>query len=264
LALVPINRDLHGKTKIRPLASFAFASATTAVPVYGSEIITMGYEAPIIFTRGPAGLNPAALLGLHAGQNLFLDAQGRWIGSHIPAIWRRGPFRLAQVEGREEGNMALCLDDSSEQVNEAEGTPLFDEAGAPTALVSSVSTMLSQLQRDIHITRAICALLDRLELIIPWNLDIPRADGTAVRVSDLLQVDESRIGALSAEELLEVRNAGALPLIYAHLLSLSKVHLLARLAKQAHERAQQQAAMQKGNLNLDRAFGIVEDDPFLF
>jgi hypothetical protein len=32
----------------------------------------------------------------------------------------------------------------------------------------------------------------------------------------------------------------------------------------ASDREQHHAALQKGNLNLDRAFGIVEDDPFIF
>ena len=56
----------------------------------------------------------------------------------------------------------------------------------------------------------------------------------------------------------------ALAVIYAHLLSLSKISLLGRLGKMAAEREQHQASLQKGNLNLDRAFGIVEDDPFIF
>ena len=264
MALVPISRELHGKTKIRPLASFSFTATTTAVPVYGAEIISMGYELPVIFLRDSTGFVPAALLSLRAGQNLLLDAQGRWAGAHIPAVWRRGPFRLAQLEGEEDGKMVLCLDDSSDQLSETEGQPLFDEEGAPTAVTGSVTSMLTQLERDIRATRAICALLERLEMIVPWNLEIVQADGSKSLVSDLFQVDESKIATLPVESLAEIRDAGALPLIYAHLLSLSKVKLLSRLAKLADERAHQQAAMQNGNLNLDRAFGIVEDDPFHF
>jgi len=264
LALVPISRDLHGKTKIRPLTSLSFAATTTVAPVYGSEIISMGYDVPVVFLRDPAGFAPAAMLGLRAGQNLMIDAQGRWMGSHIPTVWRRGPFRLAQVEGEEDGKMVLCLDDDNEQINETEGLPLFDDQGAPMAVIESATNLLSQMERDIRATRAICALLDRLGLIAPWPLDIVQADGSTSRVSDLFQVDESKIATLSAEALAEIRDAGALPLIYAHLLSLTKVKLLSRLAKLADERAHQQAAVQNGNLNLDRAFGIVEDDPFLF
>jgi len=264
VALVPIDRVLHAKTKIRPLPSFSFTAGMTVVQLFGSEIVTMSHELPVLLIRDAAGYVPAALLGLRTGQNLLLDAQGRWIGQHVPALWRRGPFRLAQVDGQQEGTMVLCLDDTSELINETEGMPLFDESGAPSPILNSATAMLSQLQRDNHGTRAICALLDRHGLIVPWMLEIPQPDGSKGRVADLYQVDEKAIAGLSAEALVEIRDAGALPLIYAHLLSLSRVNVLARLTKMADERSQKQAALKTDNLNLDRAFGIVEDDPFIF
>jgi hypothetical protein len=103
-----------------------------------------------------------------------------------------------------------------------------------------------------------------LGLIVPWALDITRPDGQKQRISDLFQVDESKIATLPGEDLVRLRDTGALPLIYAHLLSLPRVSTLGRLAKAANERDQQHAALQQGNLNLDRTFGIVEDDPFMF
>jgi hypothetical protein len=224
----------------------------------------MSHDVPVIFIRDATGFSPAALLGLRSGQNLLVDSQGRWIGAHIPAIWRRGPFRLARVEGEQEPKMVLCLDDSSDLINETEGLPLFDESGNPSALIGTATTLLSQLERDIRLTQMVCAMLDQLGLIVPWALDVTQADGTTQRVSDLYQIDEAKIATLSGEDLLRVRDAGALSLIYAHLLSLSKISTLSRLAKAAEERAQQRAALDKGNVNLDRAFGIVEDDPFIF
>lgn len=264
MALVPISRELHGKTRIRPLSSFAFAANTTAVPIYGSEIVPMSHEIPVVFIREADNFALCALIGLQAGQNLLLDPQGRWIGAHVPAILRRGPFRLGKVEDEQGPKMILCLDDGSDLLSETEGQPLFDESGAPTALVGAATTLLSQLERDIHVTRAICALLDQMGLIVPWPLDIAQPDGSKRRITDLFHIDEPKIGTLSGEDLVRLRDAGALAVIYAHLLSLSKISLLGRLAGIAAERAQHQASLQKGNLNLDRAFGIVEDDPFIF
>lgn len=264
MALIPVSRELHGKTRIRPISSFAFAATTTAVPVHGAEIVSMSHEVPVVFVRDANAYVPAALLGLRNGQNLLVDPSGRWIGGHVPAIWRRGPFRLARVEGQEEVKMMLCLDDSSDLINETEGLPLFDDSGAPSALIGTATNLLSQMERDVRGTQMVCALLDQLGLIVPWALDITQPDGQKQRISDLFQVDESKIATLSGEDLVRLRDTGALPLIYAHLLSLSKISLLGRLAKLANERDQQQAALQKANLNLDRTFGIVEDDPFLF
>lgn len=259
MALVPISRDLHGKTRIRPIPSFAFAAETTAAPVYGSEIVPMSHEVPIVFVHDGRGFVTSALLGLHAGRNVMIDRQGRWIGAHVPAIWRRGPFRLARVEG-EAGKMVLCLDDGSDLISETEGHPLFDESGAPSAMIGAATDLLSQIERDIRSTQTICALLDRMQLIVPWSLDVAQTDGRTERVADLYRIEETRIAGLSGEDLVRLRDAGALAVVYAHLLSLSRVGRLGRLAKGAG----QQTAPQKDNLNLDRAFGIVEDDPFIF
>jgi len=264
VALVPISRELHGKTRIRPLSSFAFTAKATLVPVYGSEIVQMSHEVPIVFIREGTTFTLNALIGLRPGQNLMLDPQGRWIGAHVPAIWRRGPFRLGQVEGEQEPRMVLCLEDSSDLVSETEGQALFDGSGAPTSLITAATTILSQLARDMPSTQAICALLDQMGLIVPWALDIAQPDGQKQRVTDLFRIDEAKIATLPGEDLVRLRDAGSLAVIYAHLLSLSKISLLARLAKMAAEREQQAATLQKGNLNLDRTFGIVEDDPFIF
>jgi len=264
VALVPISRELHGKTRIRPISSFTFAATETVVPIYGSEIVLMSHEVPVVFIREADTFTTCALVGVRAGHNLMLDPQGRWIGTHVPAIWRRGAFRLGRVEGEQEPRMVLCLEDSSDQISHTEGHPLFDESGAATALLSAATNLLSQLERDIRSTQAVCAVLNQMGLIVPWALEIAHPDGQKQRVADLFHIDESKIATLSGEDLVRLRDAGALAVIYAHLLSLSKISLLGRLAKMADEREQQKATLQKGNLNLDRAFGIVEDDPFIF
>jgi hypothetical protein len=55
-----------------------------------------------------------------------------------------------------------------------------------------------------------------------------------------------------------------LAVIYAHLLSLSKIGVLARISEQLAARDQQRQAVSANKVDLDRAFGIVEDDPFIF
>ncbi len=157
VALVPISRELHGKTRIRPLSSFAYIAKATLAPLYGSEIVLMSHEVPVVFIREADTFTLNALIGLRPGQNLMLDPQGRWMGSHVPAILRRGPFRLGQVDGEQEPRMVLCLEDSSDLISETEGQPLFDESGAPTPLINEATTLLSQLARDIPSTQAICA-----------------------------------------------------------------------------------------------------------
>lgn len=264
MPLVPISRETHATTRVSPLRSFAFVAQTTAVPLFGGEIVLFSHEIPVIFTRDGDSFMPAGLLGIRTGENLMVDDQGRWMGSAIPNFWKRGPFRLARVEGEEEEKLVLCLDDESPLINHADGHLLFDETGTPSPLINAASTLLGQMEREMRATRKICSTLRDLNMIVPWAMQIPQADGSSTKVSDIYQVDEAKIAALRPEDLVALRDMGALPLIYAHLLSLAKVSLLLRLAKMAADRRQQRDVLKKGNLNLDQTFGIVEDDPFIF
>ena len=264
MPLVPISREAHAATRVSPLRSFAFAATTTIVPLFGGEILQFAQELPVVFVPDSEGFSVAGLLGIRSGENLLVSEQGQWMAATIPNLWKRGPFRLAYVEGEAEEKMVLCLDDSSDLLNRAEGQPLFDENGEPAPLVGGASNLLSQLERDMRITRKICSDLKRLGLIVPWGFEFPQPDGSTSRASDIYQVDETKIGTLAAEDLVALRDSGALPLIYAHLLSLGRISLLLKLAKMAADRRQQREAVNRSNLNLDKAFGIVEDDPFIF
>ena len=55
---------------------------------------------------------PVALLGLNAGQNLFVDAAGKWQASYVPAIIRRYPFAL--TPRGTDGQYIVCLDEGSD------------------------------------------------------------------------------------------------------------------------------------------------------
>jgi hypothetical protein len=264
VTLIPLSYDNHAKTKIRPLQSYAFAAGETLIPLYASDIIPISYEVPVLFVSQSGDFTLAALLGLSAGQNLLVDAQGRWMGAHVPGIWRRGPFRLANVEGSTDDTLIVCLDHASDRVSESVGEPLYDDQGSPTPLVGAATTLLSRLEHESRNTREICARLQRLGLLTPWMVEIQQPDGKPTRIPDLFQIDERKIAALSGDDLVSLRDVGALSVIYAHLMSLPKVQVLARLARMAAERNQHREALQKGKLNLDQTFGIVEDDPFIF
>jgi hypothetical protein len=205
-----------------------------------------------------------ALAGLSSDRNSLIDDAGKWHGSQIPAAWSRGPFRLAAVAGGEEEKLVLCLDDTSPQLSETEGLPLFDETGAPTPLIADASSVLSKFETSLRHTRLLCKMLKELGLLVPWDLDMPQASGKKIQLKGLFRVDEPKIATLSGDDLVSLRNAGGLALIYAHLLSLSKIGVLARISEQIAARDRQRQAVSANKLDLDRAFGIVEDDPFIF
>jgi hypothetical protein len=260
--LVPINRDTHAKLRLRPLSSFLFVGETAAVSLYGSEAMRAAHEFPVVFTAEPEGYFPAGLLGLRSGQNLFVNSQGRWLADYIPAVWRRGAFRLARLQDSDD--RVLCLDETSDLVSTGEGEPIYDEAGTPTAILDQAGRFLVQLEREATATLAACAALDRLGLIVPFELKIDRGRGGAQTVSGLFRIDAARLPQLSSDRLAELLTLGALPLVYAHQFSLHKLAALGRLATEREEEDLRRQTLKLGKLNLDQVFGIVEDDPFIF
>jgi hypothetical protein len=262
LKLVPISRDRHAALRVRPLASYAAYRQSSLLPVYGSELSRAAHEFPVAFIAEKEGFFPAVLLGIEPGKNLFVALDGRWLAGYVPAMIRRAPFLLARVE--ESGDYVLCLDEESPLLNGREGQPLFAETGEPAPLVTHVGNFLSELERSRMTTLAACAALDRHGLLTRWDLQVTRPDKTAQKIDGLFRVEEEKLQQLGAEALVELRDTGALAVAYAHLFSLSRLPVLGQLAAAFAEVENRRAPAAKAELDLDRAFGMVEDDLFQF
>ena len=260
--LVPLTSEQHAALRLRSPADYRFAQDNVLVALFGTEALRAAHGFPIAFAVEAEGYVPTALMGTEPGQNVFIDSQGRWLANYLPALWRRSAFRLARLEGGED--WVLCIDQDSPWLSPDEGLPLFDEAGKPTQLVQQAMQFLGQLEAARQATLTACAAIDRQGLIIPWELKVNRQDGTVQRLDGLYRIDEDKLRALESEALDDLHRHQALPLIYAHLFSLHKLPLLGQLAAERAAEKQQRQMLQEGKLDLDRLFGIVEDDPFIF
>src|ERR1700761_1533796 len=90
----PLDRAKDGKLRLSRPTHFRFAEGTNAIPLLVDEFPMAAAYYPIVFADGPLPI-PAAVVGLKNDQNLYIDANGRWIaGSYLPAYVRRYPFIL--------------------------------------------------------------------------------------------------------------------------------------------------------------------------
>ena len=128
-----IDASTHGKKRIKPLSSLSVVSDAHGMFVAGTEFQEAAKEFPIIFVVAeapteakPAVVSPVAVLGLQRGDNLFVDAQGKWTGNYVPAFLRRLPFIVADIG---EGRLGVCVDENSTQLSETEGEAMFDDKG---------------------------------------------------------------------------------------------------------------------------------------
>jgi len=230
--IVPLNPEQFQGISFVPLSNYAFAAKEHLLPLAPEEWKFMAREAPIVFVRSGSEesphVAPYALMGLRQGQNLFVDSQGQWRGEYVPAAVRRYPFILAQSEDQE--TMVVCADMESGAFQKSKkGQALFTEDGQPTETLNTVKNFLERLQRQFQAATQFASRLDAAGLLVDHTIEIKRQGQEPQHITGMLRIDETKWNALDDTSFLEWRQQGALPLVYAHLLSLGAGRGLGRL-----------------------------------
>lgn len=226
--VVPVNRERHARTRIRDMTGFGFAAKFHIAYVTMHEFSRAAAVYPIVFVEDKEkdAFRPVALIGLEAGENLFVGADGKWEASYVPAIIRRYPFALAAAGG--EGQFTICIDEGSDLVSTTEGNPLFDEKGEPTQVIENVKRYLAELQQMDQLTQQFCSWLKANNMLTPLNMRV-RDHDKVKNIAGCYVVNEERLNNLSDERFLELRSKRFLPAIYAQLMSLAQVERLITL-----------------------------------
>jgi len=228
--LAPLNRELHGALKVKPIDHFNFAKGFHLASIMVHEFARAASVYPIVFLEDKEKdeFRPVVLLGLEAGENIFVAEDGSWNASYVPAIIRRYPFALARL-GEDEDQFTVCLDEKSDFVSAEEGQPLFDEQGEPTEVVENVKRYLSEMQQMEMFTQAFCHFLAEHNLFNPLNMQVRQGE-TMRNVTGCYVVNEERIYNLSDKLFLEIRDKRYLAPMFSHLTSLAQIE---RLSKEA-------------------------------
>jgi len=227
--LVALNSHRHAALRVRPQAGFEFARGVHLSVLMQAEFVRAAATYPIVFVedREADGFRPMALLGLREGENVFVDTDGSWLASYIPAVLRAYPFALvrAQNAGEETGRFAVCIDAASDLVSITEGAPLFDRQGVPTEALEQAKLWLQQIHDMEQRTDAFCRALAARNLFTPFAVRARRGD-EALEVNGCYVINEERLDGLPDARLLELRREGWLSSIYAHLVSLQQLERL--------------------------------------
>ena len=269
----------HATQRWQRPVHYAFAAQDAVAPLVALELPKAMLSVPVAFLaaqgdEGDAGggFVLVAVQGLQPGQNLLVAPDGRWLGGYLPSAYRGYPFVLVAAA---DGRQVLCVDEDSGLLG-ADAAPageaFFVEATeaspsptpTPSPAVAETLSFLNQIASNRLATQAICGVLHKHGLIQPWPLVVPAESGEQT-IAGLFRIDEAALNQLGAEAWLELRDAGALPVVYCQLLSMQHVPKLVQLAqahakvaqdKAAKEKAAQEQAAQplvsaKGDLNLE-------------
>ena len=236
----PINLEQHGKMKVRGITSMPELGRTHAVPLTVDEFALVQRHFPIVFSVGGQPV-PIALMGLNEGVNVFLDETGRSNDPnlYIPAYLRRYPFLLAKLRP-ESDELSLCFDPMSGAVGDFEdGEPLF-EGDQPSAATKAILEFCEQFEAAGLRTTAFIEDLVKSDLLMDGEVAIqPEGFEQPFVYRGFRMIDEEKVRNLRGDELRKMNQNGMLPLIYAHLFSLSQMRdVFARQMQQGKAPAQ--------------------------
>ena len=227
--IVPFNFEKFADKRVKPVDNYRFAAGAHISSVLVNEINRVAPVYPVVFLKeSEEKYGLYALLGLQQGENLFVDADGKWQAPYVPAVIRRYPFALGK--GREENQFVICIDEESEFLSDTEGRPLVED-GKPAEVVEKVKEYLTEVQRYSEITNRFCEEIRSRDLLMPINMQLKTAgaDTPNVNIAGCFGVSEAKLNEMSDEDFIALRKKGALPLIYAHLISLAQMERLAKL-----------------------------------
>lgn len=231
-SLHPISRSRHTSKRWHHSTRYDFVSGSAVVPLALAEVPKAALALPVAFFELDGLWTLAAVLGLLPAQNLFVEANGQWTGTYLPAVLRAYPFAL---RANEAGETILCVDEASGLVNNGpNGEAFFDDAGEPSAAIKQVFAFLTETARGEAALAASCGTLHSIGVIEPWPVSVKRADGTQ-QVAGLHRIHEAALNKLDDAAFGELRRAGLVGLAYAQLLSMGNLTDLGRRAQASAE-----------------------------
>jgi hypothetical protein len=213
-----------------------FATRVNAMAISFSEFAVAQRDYPIVFSSADGGetFAPVVVLGLADAQNLFVDAAGRWAaGAYVPAFVRRFPFCISRVfvDGVAQDQRLVCVEKS--YIDDG-GIALFDPRGEPAPPWVERERLLAEYEKDLDTTAQMCAAFRKLDLFVPFTMQVKQGEAAGLTMNGMYCIDESRFIAQKAASHKALATKGLAARIYAHLFSLGN---FSRLVDRAVVRA---------------------------
>jgi hypothetical protein len=221
--LEPLSSSVHGGYRSRTSDRAPFLTSNHAVPITVDEFVAIQRHFPIVFSIGDNPV-PLALMGLNEGVNVFVDETGKPIGDiYLPAYVRRYPFMLARLQPDAQ-ELSLCFDPTSGLVGDfEEGDALFDD-GKPSATTNNILKFCEEFELSAQRTVAFMTELKDAGLLMDGEVSIqPMGSEQPFVYRGFQMINEEKLRLLEGDDLKRMNGNGMLPLILAHLFSVSLV-----------------------------------------
>lgn len=208
---------------------------TIYAPVMPNEFRSLQSCFPLLFTKHTETkvLQPVALFGLEAGENLFIDG-GKWQSPYVPMLLQRGPLLIGtdSSDSAEEATRFVAINCEHNSVSRTNGMKLFNDEGENTPYLDRLATLLEGIHQGSRQAEAFTQLLSHLELISPLNFQISLANGKTFELTGLLGIDDEKLHNADDGTLTELRRNGFLSACFMMVASMSQLKQLVYLKNQ--------------------------------
>ncbi len=214
-----VNKEQHGDLGVsQPEKRYGFCADIRAVPLTVSEIPAAMKDYPVVFAS-PDQMLPIAVTGLIDNVNLYVDENGNWEPNcYIPGYIRRFPFGVANETGSE--RFAIVVDTAFPGLKKGGDTPLFDN-GEPSEMTKQAIEFCKTYEEDRLRTIEFGDRVKALGIAKGQSAQFTPAGETEPRsFAEYLGIDENAIKEMTGDKLVELRDSGILPLMYAMIMSM--------------------------------------------
>lgn len=227
---VLLNNIDHRDLRVDPRRGQTLGDGVMFALAVPGEFRNLQVHYPIVFQRAQDGsCRPVALFGLRQGENLFL-AGDRWDAHYIPLAMDRLPFAI----GLDGDQPMVHIDLDHPRVGSGQGQPLFRQHGGTTEYLERINSVLRALHDGLAVAPAFVAMLDEMQLLESFVLDIELDDGTRHSLSGFQTIHEDRLKALDGQALQRLMRAGFLEPIYMAMASLANFRDLIERMNRVH------------------------------
>lgn len=261
---------LFGKTEFKPLSTTAsrthgwadfslikLLEKESLLPVSFIELAKAQAVMPLAFLgQSQADKKFIRLVGVTSifqEENLFIDANGKWVLSYLPALCRHYPFAMLDLQGvNQETRKALCFEHSTGLYREnpdpeKKEQRFFDDQGALNPLLQKALESMATVAASQEKTAQAVYDLAQAGLLMSWNLypEAPEAD--QARLVRVFCINQEALNQLSGEVLKSLQSSGALAIAYAQLFSMQHLPRLKALHQQRQQEKAAAAATQSSS-----------------
>ena len=220
--LEPLSSETHAAFRMKIQDRAPFLAGQHAIPITVDEFPLVQRHMPIVFSVGDDAI-PLALMGLNEGVNVFVDDEGKLTEDtfYVPAYVRRYPYMLAKLRPEAE-ELSLCFDPTADAIGAfEEGEALFAD-GQPSDMTKNILQFNETFEQAGQRTHNFMNELREQELLMDGEVSIqPEGNAQPFIYRGFQMINEEKLTAMRGDQLRKLVQSGMLPLLYAHLFSLS-------------------------------------------